>query len=144
MPAVLPSRHWFCTSDGMGVRHFTELAAWQLAAELRDRIVALSASGPLSLDRDLCDQLRRAAASAPANIAEGFGRFEPRDFCRFLRIARASLFETQNHLDDARRRSLLVTSSFDECWTLSLRALGATTRLLQSLESRQPPRNRHA
>jgi four helix bundle protein len=89
--------------------------------------------GAFSTDRPFCDQLRRAAASVPANIAEGFGRFEPRDFCRFLRIARASLFETQNHLDDARRRSWLTVEDFDVCWTLSLRALGATTRLLQSL-----------
>jgi four helix bundle protein len=37
-------------------------------------------------DRDFCDDLRRAVRSAPANIAEGFGRWHAREFVCFLAI----------------------------------------------------------
>jgi four helix bundle protein len=46
----------------------------------------------------LCDQLIRSSRSVTANIAEGYGRFYERDNVRFCRIARGSLYETQDHL----------------------------------------------
>jgi len=45
-------------------------------------------------------QIRDAASSAPRNIAEGFGRYKPREFSQYLRIANGSLMETSNHLRD--------------------------------------------
>jgi four helix bundle protein len=50
----------------------------------------------------LSSQLRRAAASITANIAEGFGRGTQADFIRYLFFARGSLFETESHLRLAR------------------------------------------
>jgi len=43
-------------------------------------------------------QLRRAGASVPANIAEGFGRSSTKDFVRYLEIAGGSLEETRYFL----------------------------------------------
>ena len=51
----------------MGVRRFEELIAWQLAAELRDRVVALTATEGVARDFTFCDQIRRASGSAPAD-----------------------------------------------------------------------------
>jgi four helix bundle protein len=47
----------------------------------------------------LTSQLRRAAVAIPSNIAEGYGRGTRRDFLRFLRTARGSLFEIHTQLE---------------------------------------------
>jgi four helix bundle protein len=117
----------------VGARTFRELMAWQLSAELRDRVVAISHTPAFRTDSTFCDQLRAAAGSAPANVAEGFARFTHRDFARFLSIARGSLAEVQNHLDAAHKQGLLDRPAFDELWRLSERAMGAVTRLRSSL-----------
>jgi four helix bundle protein len=75
----------------MGARDFRELVAWQLSYELKCEVFASTANAPASGDFEYCDQIRASSSSAPANTAEGFGRFRPREFARFLEIARASL-----------------------------------------------------
>jgi four helix bundle protein len=120
----------------MGAKTFQELAAWQLAAELRDKVIAAIERPPLCHHRELCDQLERAVEHAPGDIAEGFGRYYPREFARYLGIARSELMEAQNHLDAAARRGAIAPEVFEQCWTLSRRALGATTRLMQSALAR--------
>ncbi len=47
---------------------------------------------------NLTDQLKRAAQSVPANIAEGHGRYHFLDNVRFCYIARGSLTEVQSHM----------------------------------------------
>lgn len=46
----------------------------------------------------MVQQIRRSAASIPANIAEGYGRRSPGDYARFLNIAVGSINELQTHL----------------------------------------------
>ena len=71
------------------------------------RSTGLSDEGPFGHERRLREQLRESAASAPSQIAEGYGRFDPPDNARFVRIAKASLLECQNHLVDAADRGLI-------------------------------------
>ena len=117
----------------MRVTKFEDLVAWQLAAELRDQIVAVCARPAWVRHGSLREDLLDAAESAPANIAEGFGRFYPKEFARFLRIARASLIEIENHLGDARARGALTETETREYRQLAHRALICTDRLHQSL-----------
>ena len=81
-------------------KNYRQLAAWQLAFELREQVLKLTQSGPASRDRRFCEQLNDSSRSVASNIAEGFGRYDPGDFARFLSIARGSLDETENHLRD--------------------------------------------
>ena len=81
----------------VGARSFTELDAWQLANELKLAVYVLIRSREVQRDVEFRNQLRNAAASAPRNLAEGFGRYFPREFSQYLRIANGSLMETSNH-----------------------------------------------
>ena len=73
----------------MGVRRFEDLVAWQLAHQLSLEVFAATETGPASRDFKFRDQVRDSAASAGRNIAEGFGRFSPGDFARFLKAERS-------------------------------------------------------
>jgi four helix bundle protein len=132
----------------MSVRNFRDLIAWQLSYELKCEVFAFTATGPVSKDFKYRDQIRDSSASAPSNISEGFGRFRPRDFARFLEYARASLMETQNHLLDGRDRGYLDAALYSRLANLARSALKTTTHLMQakqrqaSEESRKAPEHR--
>jgi four helix bundle protein len=113
--------------------HFTELDAWQLAVKLREHVARLIAQPAMRRERSLCDDLGRAAASVPNNIAEGFGRFRPKDFRRFMEIARASLCEVQNRLLEAQSRGLITRDEFSVVWQLSRRTAAAIAGLMRYL-----------
>ena len=77
------------------------MVAWQLAFELKEKIVALIAASPeAKRDFKFRDQITDSCKSVPRNIAEGHGRYRPPEISRFLEIAMGSLDETENHLRD--------------------------------------------
>ena len=118
-----------------GVKRFTDLDAWKLASALSDLVHQLTESGPASLHVRFTTQIREAAASVESNIAEGWGRYYPKENAQFVRWARASLSEVQNHLLYARRRRLLTDADFNAAWDASESAIRTTTRYLRYLES---------
>ena len=92
--------HTKCFQLGMA-KSFRDMIVWQLAFELKEKVVALIASSPRAMrDFDFRDQLTDACKSVPSNIAEGYGRYRPAEIARFLEIAMGSLDETENHLRD--------------------------------------------
>lgn len=80
------------------VRRFEDLIAWQKARALAVAIYRATGEGTFTRDFRLRDQIRAAAVSVMSNIAEGYERFSPADFCNFLRIARASCAEVRSQL----------------------------------------------
>ena len=118
-----------------GVWRFQDLVAWQLAWDLKQRAEVICQKPAVKRDYRFATQLRDAAASAPANLAEGFGRnFHP-EFARFARIARASEMEVMNHLIDARERGYLNDIEFDNADHAAKKALKAINGLIRYLES---------
>ncbi len=75
--------------------HFESLEVWQLAHALTLEIYRLTRTFPPEERYRLVDQLCRAAASIPANIAEGEGREQSKDKIHFLHMARGSLSEAR-------------------------------------------------
>ena len=63
---------------------------------------------------DLTLQIRKAAASIPANAAEGWGRESTKEFIRFLRIAQGSLKELETHLILSHRIEYLTEATMQQ------------------------------
>lgn len=77
---------------------FEKLRVWQNARQLSLRIYRLSEKFPQSEKFGLTNQLRRAAVSVSANLAEGTSRTTGKDQAHFTTISYGSLMEVLNHL----------------------------------------------
>jgi four helix bundle protein len=128
----------------VGVKHFTDLRAWQLANRLKIEIYAVTSVPPAVKDFKFCDDLKSAVASVCSNTSEGFGRYSHKEFAHFVVIARGSLSETQNHLMDAVDRKYIDATKFAELWALSLDTMAALTGLLTYLQRTLSPSERAA
>ncbi len=123
----------------MVARRYEDLECWKLAKELERRVYAFTATPPASRDPEYCRQIRNSSSSSPRNMAEGFGRFLPGDFAKFMRNALGSLNETRDHLGAGLEQQYLTHV---ELRTLADRAIGASVRLTDYLESVKKTWNR--
>lgn len=80
------------------MKNFRDLNVWRKAHDLTLGIYRTTAKFPKEELYGLTSQMRRAAASVPANIAEGCGRGSDADFGRLLQIAMGSASELEYHL----------------------------------------------
>jgi four helix bundle protein len=78
------------------VNNFCDLEAWQKANSLTLLIYQCTKDFPKEEVFGIISQMRRAASSIMANIAEGFGRFHFKDKVRFYYFARGSAAELQS------------------------------------------------
>ena len=80
-------------------KDFTSLLCWQDTRKMKiffyNEVVPKL---PVFEETNLKSQIRRAAVSSTANIAEGYGRYSYQDSTRFYRISRGSTFELKDHL----------------------------------------------
>lgn len=82
----------------MAARTFQDLIVWQRAHVFVLRVYGWTEEFPKREVYGLASQLRRAAVSIPANIAEGFKKRGLKDKARFLNIAQGSLEEVRYYL----------------------------------------------
>ena len=85
------------------IKSHRDLIAWQKAMDLVVETYKVSRDFPKEELYGLTSQMRRAAVSVPANIAEGQGRRLSGEFIHFLGTARGSLLELETHLEIALR-----------------------------------------
>jgi|SRR5271163_255150 len=81
---------------------YRDLIAWQKAKSLALNVYRCTRQFPKDEIYGLRSQMRRAAVSVPSNIAEGKGRYTPKEFVQFLHHARGSLLELETQLSIAR------------------------------------------
>ena len=98
---------------------FRDLQIWRKSMELTVDIYRLTKAFPREESFGLTAQLRRSAISIPSNVAEGHGRMNPREFRRFLLIARGSNSELQTQLELAVALRLADPQSVKNALSLS-------------------------
>ncbi|MGD0696630.1 MAG: four helix bundle protein [Terriglobia bacterium] len=84
--------------NGRPIRDFKDLEVWRSARELRHELYKLAKALPETEKFKPASQIRRAAISVTANIAEGFGRFGYQENAQMCRQARGSVYELRDHL----------------------------------------------
>jgi len=88
---------------------YKDLLVWQRAMDLVVAVYEVTRVWPKDEIYGLTSQVRRAATSIPANIAEGYGRENRGSYQQFLRIAQGSLKEMETHLLIAERVGIAET-----------------------------------
>ena len=91
----------------MTIQGYRDLEVWRQSMDLAETVWRLTGAFPAQERFGMTSQLRRAASSVPANIAEGAGRSGTGEFLQFLGIASGSLAETETFLLLAERLQLL-------------------------------------
>jgi four helix bundle protein len=89
-----------------------DLDVWKLGIDLVEQVYKLTATFPKEELYGLVSQIRRAAVSIPANIAEGAARQSQKEYVQFLYIGLSSLSELETHLEIAKRLVLLTSDVF--------------------------------
>jgi four helix bundle protein len=97
----------------MAQPNFKKLAVYGIAEQMADEVWRMVQGWNPLAQKTVGAQLINAADSVGANIAEGAGRTTYRDNCRFVAIARGSLYETLHWLRRAHVRSLLKPDEVD-------------------------------
>ncbi len=120
----------------MSIQNYKELEVWQIAMDLAENCYQVTRGFPKEELFGLTSQIRRAAVSVPANIAEGHARQHTKEFLQFLSVARGSLMELETHLLIGARVGLLKDEQRIPVMDLVDRISRMLTRLRQSLEQR--------
>ena len=115
------------------MKDFKDLRVWTKAHELTLDIYRVSRSLPAEERYGLTSQLRRAASSVGANLAEGCGRRSDGEFHRFLQIARGSASELEYHLLLARDLGMVKLDDFERLQAQVIEVERMLTSLVQSV-----------
>jgi four helix bundle protein len=125
----------------MGVQSHRDLVVWQKGMDLFVEVYKVTDLLPSKEKFGLISQMQRAAASVPANIAEGQGRLHRGDFVRFLSISRGSLMEVETYLEGTVRLGYLSNAQISVAWELCQDVARLLNGLLRAL-SKSPSGNR--
>jgi four helix bundle protein len=117
------------------MKDFRTLAVWQKSHELALLIYKETRSFPKEELFGLTSQIRRAATSVSANIAEGCGRATDADFSRFLQIAFGSISELDCHILLARDLGLMNEESYESIYTRILEIRRMLSSLIRKINT---------
>lgn len=96
------------------IRSFTDLIVWKEGHVLVLMVYRITKKFPKEETYSLIDQMRRAASSITANIAEGFGRNSYKEKLQFYYLSQGSLLELKNFILIGKDVGYLIDKDFDE------------------------------
>jgi len=111
------------------MRKFEELEVWQKPHALSLKLYRVTENFPRSEMFGLSSQIRRAAGSIGANLAEGCGRWGEAELARYVQIAMGSASELQNHLRLAKDLDFVSKPDYEA----ALRELTSVRQMLTAL-----------
>jgi len=117
------------------MRNYKKIEAWLLASDFAVQVYMITNQFPKEERYGLVSQIRRAAISTLANIAEGAGRQHLKDYLQFLYVARGSLSETEALLEVSTRLSFLDYPRFKELILLCHKTAKCLFGLIRAVES---------
>ena len=124
--------------DGQSrIRSYKDLDVWQKSMALAEDCYRATTEFPRDEIYGMTAQIRRAAVSIPANIAEGYGRDQTGSFIQFLRVAQGSTRELETHLILSGRIGLLHREVRDKLLDECERIGKMLRALVRTLESRK-------
>ena len=121
----------------MPLARFERLDAWRLSHQLAIDLSRLARTFPADERFELAAQLRRAARSVPANLAEGVGSQSSATFLRHIWIALGSIAEVENHLIVARDEGYITAEACEQLRDRIWRVKGLVVMLARSLKARR-------
>ncbi len=98
---------------------------------------SLVGSFPTEEKFGLVKQIRDAATSTTANIAEGFGRYHYQENIQFCRISRGSLFEILDHLITSVDSGYITAEQFEDGRSRTLHAIKVFEWVLEDASARK-------
>ena len=128
----------------MIIHSYRDLDVWQLAMRLAHQAYDCTTLFPPIERYVLLPQVRRAALSVPANIAEGRGRAYTGEFLNFLSTARGSVSELETHLIFAHERNYLSDEQLASPMELADHVSRKISRLRRTLTNESPRRAPHS
>ena len=120
----------------MSVQHYRQLIVWQKALDLAVECYQATKTFPSEERFGLISQIRRAAVSVPANIAEGQGRSHTKEFLNHVSMARGSLLELETLLQLSQRVGFLSQEALDLLLTSSAEVSRMLSGLRNALEAK--------
>ena len=121
------------------MRNFNNILAWQKADDLTVAIYDVTRAFPKEEMYSLTSQIRRAAYSVPANIAEGASRSSQKDYLHFLYIARGSLSEVSYFIHLSKRLNYLNDANHAPIAEQADETSRVLTGLIRSVEKEAGP-----
>ncbi len=105
------------------IADFTELETWKFARRLRAELYQVACSFPPDERFGLTAQVKRAAISVTANLAEGYGRYSYQENVQFCRQSRGSLYEIRDHLTTALDAGYISKEKYKELDAMATSAI---------------------
>ena len=117
-------------------KDFTDMTVWQKGLKLVKNIYAITKEFPSEEKFGLISDMRRAATSIPNNIAEGYGRYEPKDKTRFYKISRGSCYEIHSQLLISKELNFIKNNIEEKLIEQLQLIIKELNKLIKSIESK--------
>jgi len=117
------------------VKTYQNLLVWQKGIEIVKMAYSLCRQMPKEELFALQSQIKRASVSVPSNIAEGYGQEYTKNYLRFLKIARGSLYELETQMIIARDLNFIEDGEFQSISNLMIEENKMLNAFIRSIES---------